>query len=80
MSESQPPDQKMEFLKMWPVYFDPSDYPGLYVARLFVGEHATQSVIVSEDYRIIESHMLSMWLVKLQPSDDDDPKIKEIWL
>lgn len=68
-------------LSIWVVYDHPDDYPDNFVARCWIGEEMTESVIVSTDLEKIRDVLeLEMGLVKLMPMEGDDPKILETWL
>jgi len=67
-------------LKLWTVYKNLLDYPGQYVARLFLNDKPTDTVIISANYLIIENHMLLLQLHRLPRSPDDEPHIMECWL
>jgi hypothetical protein len=68
-------------MKMWVVYFNASDFPYAYVARLFVDNLATRNFIHATEYNIIEEIMLNIYgLVKLMPHPNDDKCIVETWV
>ncbi len=68
-------------LSIWVVYDHPRDYPDCFVARCFIGEQPTPSIIVSTDLdRIRDVLEGEMGLVKLMRMPGDDPKIVETWL
>ena len=67
-------------LRMWCVYEHPEDFPEHYVAKLFEGANATDSMVMSKDYEIVAESMFEMGLSKLMRMPDDDPTILETWL
>jgi hypothetical protein len=67
-------------LRIWVVYKYPSDHPDKFVARMWIGEMPTMSVVVSESLELLQDEMMQMGLVKLMPSPKDDPIIVETWL
>lgn len=68
-------------INTWTVYKHPSDYPGKYVARLFLGETPTASVVIADDLETIRDIMVrDFHLVCLTRLPADDPKIIETWL
>lgn len=66
--------------KIWTVYASPSDYPGLYVARLHTMQGPARSIITCEDLDGLRATLASMGLVCLPRSPEDDPVIIESWL
>jgi hypothetical protein len=68
-------------LSVWVVYDHPADYPDTYVARCWIDDRPTDSVIVSTDLEKIRDVLeIEMHLVKLMPMEGDDPTILETWL
>lgn len=68
-------------LKIWTVYNHPLDYPDKFVARLFVGEQPTESVIIADDLETIRDILcFELGLTVLGRSPEDDSKIVETWL
>jgi hypothetical protein len=68
-------------LSMWVVYDHPLDYPDKFVARLWVGEQPTQSIIIANDLAMIRDTLcFEMHKVCLARNPEDDPKILEMWL
>lgn len=60
------------------VYFNPTDFPDKYVARLFDLQQATDKVMVKDTLEEIHDGLTSYWVS--QPRDkNDDPKILEVW-
>lgn len=66
-------------LDIWTIYRNPRDHPGKYVARLFVGETATDQAIVVGDLELLRGMMRAMGLACLNRADDDDESIVETW-
>lgn len=74
-------------LSMWTVFYNPSDFPGMYVARRFAMDKATadhKSGPSIEDVRswIRESARSSGQgsLVRINRYPQDDPSVVETWL
>jgi hypothetical protein len=68
-------------LPIWTVYDHPRDYPHCYVARQFIGEKPTSSIIVSADLEMLREMLLvQMGLTRLERDERDDPVILETWL
>lgn len=72
-------------LEMWAVYNSPRDYPGQFVARMFVAvtgdpePHATTRFVVAPTLEAVRS-MLPWGLVCLARSEGDEAPIVETWL
>ena len=66
-------------LDIYTVYFNPSDYPGLYVVRKFKGERPTDELYTG---KTIEDVRLKIPEDKRQIGrmPGDDPVIVETWL
>jgi hypothetical protein len=69
-----------EGLQIWVVYDHPSDFPNNFVARCFINNVPTASIMVCPDLGKIQDQMVEMGLVKLMPMPGDDPVILETWL
>lgn len=67
-------------LPIWTVYEKPSDQPGHYVARLFVGEEAQDLALISTELERIQAQLHASGFVRMVRSPNDDPKIIEVWL
>jgi hypothetical protein len=72
-------------LAMWTLYDRPTDFPDMYVARLFVigpggRPRATGRIVISDDIEGIRDGFRMAGLTRLPRQDDDDPKIVEVWL
>ena len=71
-----------EHLPMWVIYYDPSDYPGLWVARLHVSlpePMATNVVLTASSLDAIREQIPDD-LMPFGRHSADDPKIVEVWL
>ena len=73
-------------LHVWTIYFDPRDFPGLYVARRFtispdapepVPDAAPWSVATSLEAARVR---LPTGLVRIERSLEDEPHIVECWV
>lgn len=74
--------QQQGGLPMWTVYERPEDYPGGFIARLFLtlpGVQATRHVLIGETLNAVRSR-LPLGLACMQRAEDDDPKVVETWL
>lgn len=72
-------------LYIYTVYANPSDYPGLFVARRSWRDsemeyHDKEPIIVSPDYDKVKKKLRSMGLVWLDRMMGEDPVIKETWI
>lgn len=74
----------MSDLPMWVVYDHPTDYPDHYVARQHVvglsGIESTDRVMQAKTLDSIRTAMTNQGLACITRSDNDDPKIVEVWL
>jgi hypothetical protein len=73
----------MSGLEMWVVYDHPKDFPSFFVARKWTVEHEavrTLQLILSVNYSSIEATMKQFGLTRLNRSEGDDEKIKEMWI
>ena len=69
-------------LPMWTVYENLKDYPGKYVARLWLVEpkpEATNLAIIEDTLEGVRAKLPS-GLYWLDRQKDDDPAIVEVWL
>jgi hypothetical protein len=83
----EPPEKP--FMSMWTVYFNPSDFPGKYVARRFdifrnktiSGEHSLPSIehFVADSLQEIRER-IPFGMVCLMRSEGDDANIVETWV
>lgn len=71
-----------EPLELWTVYFDPADFPGLFVARKWLasalGERATEEYLKADTLEGVRA-LLPRGLHMLPRSRGDDPVIVETW-
>jgi hypothetical protein len=67
-------------LPIWVVYDHPRDWPACWVARKWIGEAATDAVIVAPTLELLHKWLADMRLVRLSRDPEDDPKIMEVWL
>jgi hypothetical protein len=68
-----------EGLSLWVIYDHPSDYPNHYVVRRWVGSFPDEECGLFERLADARRHV-PPGSVKIEPADNDDPKILEIWL
>lgn len=66
-------------INMFVVYNSPSDFPGLYVARLWKGVSPTEYCIAAADLTVLRS-LLQKGLTRMPRDELDDPCIVEIWM
>jgi len=61
------------------VYYNPTDYPDKYIARLFLTDKLTNLIVMGDTLeeirKVIPSHM-----TRLAPTKRDHPVIVEVWL
>lgn len=69
-------------LCLWTIYEKPSDYPDLFVARMFVGDKPTALVLLGKTLdEVREALSRAHPGMCCMPRDPrDDPKIVETWL
>lgn len=71
-------------LDLWTVYFNPSDYPGKYIARRSEvrgnGPTMTADIIVTDTLRAIRQALHNRGLICLSRDPEDDAVIVEVWL
>jgi hypothetical protein len=67
-------------LAIWTVYDHPTDFPDSYVARRFLLERPTRTVMIEPTLDALRSKLAALGLVRLARSPEDDPKIVEVWL
>lgn len=74
--------RKISNLPMISIYFDPKDYPGKYVARVFdisVGKvNATRYIMLSDNLEDLRSAMPTNF-THMDKSPNDDPQLLEVW-
>lgn len=66
-------------LSIWTVYRNPTDYPGLYVARRFELDRPTDDIRTAPSLEALRD-LLPPGLYRLPRRDEDEPQIVEIWL
>lgn len=72
----------MKGLIMWAIFDHPSDYPNYYVARSYIVRDAGIQVIGGKLFKKIgeaRSFMMYNGLVCMGRSQDDHPKLLEVW-
>jgi len=63
------------------VYDHPTDYPELYVVRVFRNEIPDEAPFIkSPELQIIRDHLTRMGLVPIPRSPEDDKVIIETWI
>lgn len=67
-------------LEIWTVYNSPTDYPGKFVARLFINEQPTTLVMVADALTTIRKQLSNKGFVRIPRSEGDEPQIVECWL
>ena len=70
----------MSGLSIWVIYGYPTDFPDKVVARCWIGQEPTGSIIIADTLDRVRQEMIEMGLVKLDRMPGDDPKIVETWL
>jgi len=70
---------------MWTIYENPSDYPGLFVARRWRiasdgSLHCLDPALVERTLQPIRDEMHRLGLYRLARSEGDDPVIVESWI
>jgi hypothetical protein len=66
-------------LKMWVIYGNPTDHPSKFVARLWLTDKPTDTLLIADSLEEVR-WMLPPGLVCLARDPNDDPKIVEVWL
>lgn len=65
---------------VWCVYENPSDHPGKWVARPFLGDEPTNVVLVADSYEEIRAKRPIGLCFTFGRSPTDDPCIRESWI
>jgi hypothetical protein len=65
---------------IWAVYRHPLDYPSSYVARQWIGERPTESIVIAATLELLREHLMAIGLSYIPRWADDDPCIVEVWL
>ena len=64
-----------------PIYKNPDDYPGKYMARVYdMGEKLTNLVAVADTYEELLEAIPTGQMVRLERAPNDDPAIVETWV
>lgn len=74
------PDPVPEPIVMWVIYFNPTDYPGLFVTRKFVGETPTGDYAACKDLETARELPVMHGLTMVPRMEGDEPQIVEVWL
>jgi hypothetical protein len=74
------PQALPEGLEIWTVYENPSDFPGKFVARLFINDKPTSLIMVTDELKVIRRRLQNKGFVRLPRATTDDPVIVECWL
>ena len=74
----KPPDHAD--IRLWTVYERPSDFPKSWVARLWVGDQPTGSIVIAPALELLRGQMMEMRLTRIPRHAEDDPVIVEVWL
>jgi hypothetical protein len=76
--------RERDFLVMWTVTWNPSDYPNKVVARpSYIGGgsvFALNAVLVTDSFHTLRDDLLPRGLSKVERHSTDDPAIVEVWL
>ena len=69
-------------LELWVVYDHPSDFPGVFMARKWEPEGATEDIVEADDLAGVRKLILARapCAVRMARSKFDDAKIVETWL
>lgn len=67
-------------LMAWAVYKDPSDYPGKFVVRRFIGMNAKKEPEVVADTLDEARRVIPAGLICVPRLNGDDPVIYEVWI
>lgn len=65
---------------LWTVYDNPTDFPGLYVARQFTLNGPTKNVFTSESLGALRAIFQQRGMTPMPRSPGDDPVIIESWI
>jgi hypothetical protein len=66
-------------LPVWVIYDHPRDFPGAFVARLFIVDKATAKTLKAPTLEGLRA-LLPAGLTRLERNPQDDPVIVETWL
>lgn len=67
-------------LSIWTVYENPKDFPGLFVARRWVGLKPTTDFFAHTELEPVRDFLRGLGLTCLERHPSDDPCILETWL
>lgn len=71
----------MTGVPIWVVYDHPRDFPSNYVARLWLNDQRTDTLMICPDLDRLRAEINRRGATaKLLPSEGDDPVILETWL
>ena len=71
--------EKVKVLPVFTVFYNPKDFPGKYVARLFDGKAPLRLLAVKETLEEIRAAIPPDY-VRFERSAEDDPVIVEVWM
>lgn len=75
--------EKVRVLPSFTIFYNPADFPGKYVVRLFDGETPTKLVCVKdtlEEARATIPHGPPVEYINMGRHPEDDPVIVEVWM
>ena len=75
--------EKLKVMPCFTIYFNPTDFPGKYVTRLFDGDKPLRLLTVKdtlEEARAAIPQGPPLGFVRFERSPTDDPAIVEAWL
>jgi len=67
-------------LPLYVVYDHPTDYPDLFVIRIWENEIPKEIIFTSTDIDVIRAYLRIRGLVSLGRYKEDDEKILEVWV
>lgn len=67
-------------ISMWTIFDHPPEYPAYFVARYFIMDQPTASLMLSETLDPLRDALAGAGFVMLARMPDDDPKIVEVWI
>jgi hypothetical protein len=71
---------KANVLTIWAIYHNPTDHPGKFVARKFLGEKPTTECQIGDSLEDLRMEMRRMGLAFFPRMPGDEPQIVETWL
>ena len=69
----------MQDFFLWTIYFNPRDYPGLYVVRKFNWDKPTKEFYTAKTLTEARTYIPS-GLINMNRQPNDDPVIIETWI